>query len=406
MDWKQALGIEDPRWLGIGKHLAEIVRENLEKKGYRAEDLTNYLRQQRNNHIRLSYVEEYLSGKASFGCFFPLLRNFLDISPGQIFKNSQDRGAEEYLKSLDDYLTDSNNPEALVISLKYKPGKELRDFVRTTLSSKREETLRNKAFYSMEVGPDSKENAKEVYNLIKNYVVGAKGKELKCLPENIELATSIISTQASAEVLYKNIIERTPKPSEDKFSDFGMAEFHKMFEGSSIRIQPTLNRGKIGFTVDFFSLGDLFDNYVAARSEVSVDAWREAYREGTFSKVDTKSSYGYDTPVTQKIENMANCVDSGLLSLVQVREPTEAQRYEAHRRWRGQGGWSMPGPRMPGSGPAPSNTKPAFEDVPNPRSEFEETIYNVESSFGIILPLSNLLPELVLDKPMLNAETQ
>mgnify|MGYP001579136356 FL=1 len=137
MNFKQALGIANPDWRGIGKHLSILTQDALDQSGENAINLTNYLRLCSNRFIEPAYVEEYLSGNTSFGCFFPQFREYLRIEPVNIFPSVDEIQARQGLQALEQYLTDVNNPESLVIFLKYQPGKELREHVACFLSERR-----------------------------------------------------------------------------------------------------------------------------------------------------------------------------------------------------------------------------------------------------------------------------
>ena len=402
MNWRESLRTENNTWLGIAQKIADITKEAMQSKQQSAEDITNFLRREGAEHIRLAYVEEYLSGSASFGCFFPQLRDYLEISPEQIFQNVLSNDAKQYIKSLDSYLTDSRNLEALVVHLKYKPGKELRDFVSQHLTQKREERLR-KPFHSIEVEADQEED-KDIFEAIKSYI--SESQDQKFLPEDINLNNE---SALAKKGLYDKLMSFKPEPDPDhrSFLETGDKAFYKLFNDCEILVQPSLKRGVMGFTVDFLSAGELFDEYVATQSNVSVEAWKEAYIQGTFTQVEPTPKYHWQKDskrpnkekefIYAKISDMAKCVGSGCLALVPIKEPTEAEKYEAHQRYKRCGNYAVPlGTR--------DESKPLItpKDIPNPRKPLEEAAYKIETHFGaLVIPLSQEIHNLVLDRPLL-----
>jgi hypothetical protein len=89
MSFKEFLPIEDKSWLGIGKHLGTIVQARLESCGKTKADLAQYLELPPqiiddsfapNEPYICEYIESY-----SFGVFFPVIQDFLEIPSQSIF---------------------------------------------------------------------------------------------------------------------------------------------------------------------------------------------------------------------------------------------------------------------------------------------------------------------------------
>ena len=80
--FKDKLPIEDRSWLGIGRHLGQIV-----KKATKGRESIEELRLQ-NTTIPANYVLDYINGIASFGCFFRTLQSYFEIGKEEIFGRS------------------------------------------------------------------------------------------------------------------------------------------------------------------------------------------------------------------------------------------------------------------------------------------------------------------------------
>lgn len=409
MDWKQALEIEDSRWLGIGKYLADITKASLAKENKTACDLTNHLREIGNQHIEPAYVDEYLSGNASFGCFFPQIRDFLGISANDVFRNVSEDQAQTYLKSLDEYLLDIDNVDSLVIFSKYKPGKELREYVRDFLTELRKEKL-EKPYQSFTVGLDVE--PKEFDDLLLGTI--QKSTKVKELSESSNVLQTPPTKVPNLEIMvapgnsdFEDLRKSLIKNINDKVKS-GWTRYHFINEDSTLKIMPSYSRGKAGLTLDFYKSGQQVDRDISGmsylddleemmpqakarfrRQFIDFDAWKEAYTNGTFSTIEDD----------QQIANMIAHLDSGVDALVPTREPTPAERYEVHQRWVWGGGAYMPGQHVKG----PGEVERMMNNKPDPvgRSEFEETAYKINSYLTISLGLFHKLKELVEDKPLL-----
>jgi hypothetical protein len=147
-DFKEALGIENARWTGIGEHIAKITGQKLREQNKTSIDLTNRLREVGHKYIEPEYVDEYLCGKTSFGCFFTRFRDYLDIKPLDVFPKASEEEAKVHLAALDNYLLETDNLDSLEIFLKHKPGEELRNHVAQTLTKKRDETLKKTLLFN------------------------------------------------------------------------------------------------------------------------------------------------------------------------------------------------------------------------------------------------------------------
>jgi len=404
MDWRESLGIEDSRWIGIGKYIATITTKALESQRKTSSDLTNHLRFVGNEHIEVDYVNEYLSGNASFGCFFPQLRDFLRITGADVFRKNSPEEAQRNLESLDKYLTDCSNPDSLVIFLKYKPGEELRKHVAEVLTEKREKAM-NKPYHSVEVGlnPDEETNRymknrlrlkKFLIDFISDLEKRVQGESILLLPEKAGENIGVSAKTNPAEALYR-AITMIVEDKEESEGYFGT----KVIPGSRIIVQQAFKRGRKGFTVDFlFPDGDYFDRLISEGDPVErcsmdhymgLDAWREAYTKGTFSTIKDR----------QRIADLGFSLSFGMDELIPLREPTKAERYEIHQRWAWAGGSYSPGENTKG----PQEIERQMNNKPDPvgRSEFEETAYQINSDLTIIMGLFDQLTELVEEKPLL-----
>lgn len=401
MAWKEALEIKDPKWLGIGKYLGEITRKALEKNGKNSSDLTNHLRSVGNQYIEPCYVDEYLSGNACFGCFFPQFRNELGINSFDIFKNVNLEEAQKHLESLDKYLTDVNNPESLVIFMKHKPGEELRKHVVELLKEKREKAM-NKPYHSLELGLDAEEDTnrymedrRELLKFIKDSALAIKGHSNLLNAHNGE-GIELAPTQQQSRSLYEGIVANMDEAHKKNPTAYYNS---RIIPNSRIIIQPAFKRGRMGFTVDFlYPDGDYFDRMISECPEkhkflekqyVGLDAWKEAYTQGTFSTLSGRENI-------QKISNMIAAVHGGVNEFIPTREPTPAERYEIHQRWAWVGGAYIPGPHLKG----PGEIERQMNNKPDPigKSEFEETAYQINSGLTLMIGLFEMLPELVKDK--------
>jgi len=392
MGWKEALGFENPRWIKIGEHIARITQEKLKQQGKGVCDLTNHLREVGNQQIEPAYVEEYLSGKTSFGCFFPQFRGLLGIVAGDVFKNSSEEQAQQYLKSLDRYLTTTLNPEAAEIFLKFKPGEELRRHVRDFLTRKREEKLAEPyQSFTVGVGVEPKEFDDMLRGVILEELtirqiadrLNETGLVLAKVPE---MAVTIYPGESNLKNLHSSLINRINEKVNDGWHRYSLVE-----KDSVIKIQPALIRGKLGVTVDFYRNPDGFDRAISGEDEegigremlVGLEAWREAYAHGTFSKLESE----------QALSNLGFALGFGIDEIVPLREPTPAERYEIHQRWVWAGGRYMPGENIKG----PREVERQMKNRPDPvgRSEFEETAYKINSTLTMTFGLYSHISELV-----------
>ena len=135
--WREALGIEHPRWPEIAVHLAKVTQNAIYKEGKNSCDLTNHLREVGNPYIEPVFVNEYISGKSSFGCFFQQYQDFLKITPTDVFPKATLEQAPIYFKKLTRYLGSTGNVEFLSSYLIYKPGEELREHIKRFFTGKK-----------------------------------------------------------------------------------------------------------------------------------------------------------------------------------------------------------------------------------------------------------------------------
>jgi hypothetical protein len=133
--WREAMGLNRPRWLGIAEQLAKITNLALDRNGKNFCDLTNHLRQAGNQDILPEFIDEYLTGKASFGCFFQQYQEFLRIDPLEVFPKSTPEEAQAHLGKLIKYLGSTHNVEFLVSYMIPKPGAELRAYIKKLVHS-------------------------------------------------------------------------------------------------------------------------------------------------------------------------------------------------------------------------------------------------------------------------------
>lgn len=86
MKFKTALGISDTSWVGIGKHLGELVNKNLDNRKGGVESLAQQL------EIPHHYLSDYINPTtdSSLGIFFSQVAEILNISTADIFKHNSD----------------------------------------------------------------------------------------------------------------------------------------------------------------------------------------------------------------------------------------------------------------------------------------------------------------------------
>ncbi|HLC53773.1 MAG TPA: hypothetical protein VJK03_04470 [Candidatus Nanoarchaeia archaeon] len=390
MEFKQALGLENPNWQSIGKHLSALTNDALKRRGMDFIGLTNYLRECGNNYIEPDYVAEYLEGRASFGCFFPQLREHIGIVPGKIFPSADGTSTASHLRALDDYLTNISNPDSLVIFLKHTPGRELREHVKNFLSEKRRALLGN-PYLSLEIGIGKE--PEEIDALMKSIIRSHTDARVNALSQGtlpLSDSLSIMYAENSLSALHLEIRQAINKKCSE-----GWSRYSPIDENSEIVIQPAVLRGKGGFTIDFFPDADAFDRRISGEDQSSefkelnlgLQAWREAYMQGTFSTLSTRTSE------IQKISNLMMNLEAGVDKLVPTRDLRPAERYEIHQRWEHGGGTFRPGVNLKG----PGEVERQIKNRPDPlgRSEFENTAYNINSDLTIALGLFNQLPDLV-----------
>ncbi len=398
MEWKKSLEIDDPDWLGIGRYIAKITREKLEEQGKEVYELTNHLIFQGNRYLESSFVDDYLRGEVSFGCFFPQYREFLDIKATDVFKNTDKDKAEEYLEDMDKYLTDSSNLESLVIFLKYKPGKELREYVKNTLSKKRQEAI-DTSYHQREIGLDPEEDTnpymedrRELFRFIKEFLSSYQSfkEPLKLLPCPDGDSKNVALSEDSLKELYQGIYGSLEKSYNGGYgSPF-------IIPDSRIIIHPAIKRERFGVTIDFlYPEGDYFDRKISELREedpfledyfIGLDAWREAYTNGTFSSLK-----GIDKSM-QPLSNICFALNIGVERLVPTRKPKESEGYEMHQRWVISTGGYYHGTYF-GSQEEMEKKQQRPDQVS--RTGFEEDAYIMNSSLTISLGLYDKLPELV-----------
>lgn len=399
MDWKEALGISQPNWGGIAKHLAEVTKRKLEKEGRTDCDLTNYLRSQGNDYIELSYVQDYLSGEVSFGCFFPQFRELLNISPRDVFRGLDEEGAKKNLDELDKYLTNTENPEFLITFMKHKPGEELRNYVAELLRKKRADAI-DKPYHTLELGLDEEEfrEKEKMWENIKTYLKSLTDQRLLQAPE--ENPSNLPQQESPSSSLYNLIVQEMKAMRDARSYAYYVTS---VIPGSRIVMQPASKRGKKGVTIDFlYPGGDYFDKMISEcppkhqwlKDEfMGLDAWKEAYTSGTFSTLIGNEGM-------QQLSNICASLEMGVNEFIPLREFKESERYEFHQRWVfNTGGYYHAGPHI--KGPQEVERKKRNRPDPVSRSEFEEDAYRINSGLLLMLGLYDFLPELVKDNPNL-----
>ncbi|MBU3913247.1 MAG: hypothetical protein KKE50_04085 [Nanoarchaeota archaeon] len=402
MGWREALKINDPRWLGIGRYIAEITQRKLSEQGKDACNLTNHLRDVGNRHIELGYVKDYLSGGVSFGCFFPQFRDFLEIAASDVFRNASEEEAQRHLQSLDKYLTDSQNPDSLVMFMRYRPGEELRNHVAQLLRTKRAEAA-DKPYHTLELGLDPEEDTnphmgdrRQLWRFIQDYVASWTSP-VRLLPPPSEDSVDLVQHP----LLYNGIV----KIMQENHRESPHACYNTLvIPGSRIVVQPAYRRGRVGVTIDFlYPDGDYFDRMILGVEDgdaerfpdfyLGLDALREAYTHGTFSTLLGKGNM-------QPLSNICMALGMGVDEFIPVREPIESERYELHQRWViSTGGFYHAGPHI--KGPQEVARKKRNRPDPAGRSEFEDDAYRINSGLTLILGLYERLPELVQEIPLL-----
>ncbi len=406
MGWKEALKIDDPRWLGVGRHIAEITKRKLSKQGKDACDLTNHLRDVGNKHIELGYVQDYLSGDVSFGCFFPQFRDFLGVVASDVFVNVSEEEAQRHLQSLDKYLTDSQNHDSLVIFMKHRPGAELRNHVAQILRTKRAEAV-DKPYHTLELGLDPEEETnpymedrRQLWRFIQDYVASIKSP-LRLLPPPSENSADLVQQEHPLQDLYDGIVTRMQESYRESPHTYYNTS---VIPSSRIIVQPAYRRGRVGVTIDFlFPDGDFFDRVIVGveggeaerfpEFYLRLDAWREAYTQGTFSTLSGNGDM-------QRLSNICMALRMGVDEFIPVREPTESERYELHQRWViSTGGFYHAGPHI--KGPQEVERKKRNRPDPTGRSEFEDDAYKINSGLTLMIGLYKKLPELVQERPLL-----
>lgn len=391
MSWKKALGIEGPHWIGIGKHLGEIAKKALNRQSKTACDLTNHLREVGNKYIEPAYVDEYLAGNASFGCFFPQFRKFLGIAASDVFRKATSEEEQKHLKSLDEYLTDSCNEESFVIFLKHRPGRELREYVADFLRKKREEAL-NRPYHSIDVGLDPEQDKnpymaawRELLELLRkcNLNLGEKALLLTPPAESLQSETSTALAKPSEpnEEIYKTLVKKVTATKEDPNPRFCTT----VGKGTRIMIYEAFMRGRRGYTIDFISPEEGWDGGFCDFCGISLEAWKELYTRGVVKD-------------TESISGVCLTLGLGIDELIPTREPTPAERYELHQRWAWRGGWGIPGASCD-----QNMIRRKMENRPDPvgRSEMESDAYQINSNLTTISNLVHRLPELIKDAPLL-----
>jgi hypothetical protein len=129
--FKEKLPIQDKSWLGIGKHIGGLVKDEFERRNIVIEDfpLSDTI-------IPSSYLNDYLSGISSFGCFFRQIKDYCELGLEEIF-DKQSNPDENDLGNLLKYLG-SVSYESFVPLLAIKSGKELREHLSEGIHKARE----------------------------------------------------------------------------------------------------------------------------------------------------------------------------------------------------------------------------------------------------------------------------
>jgi hypothetical protein len=397
--WRESLGIENPRWQKIAQHLAEITNRYLTKSGKTICDLTNHLRDAGNKYIEPRFVEEYLTGNTSFGCFFQQYQEFLGINPSDIFPNAQKEEVQEHLAKLIKYLGATNNLEFLVSYMIHKPGEELRNHVRNLVKEKIEK-VRVPPYFSVEVGLNEddytnpyKKGQRDLMNLLKNktpWLHSIANSRLSLSENNIPSKNpqNPITALTIKDIpeFYREVAEIFNKVANERgHSYFGC----KVKEGTKIVIQPALLRNKQGYSVDFYENTSVEEMLCGLNRDtrftdyfISQKALKEILEKGTFTEFQ-------DMDKLQSLINFIEMLDSDMTELIPHRELREAEQFEFHQRWIWAGGWFMPGPHV--NGPSEIEGQMKRRKDPVGRTEFEETAYHINSS---LLKSLNLFDEI------------
>jgi hypothetical protein len=98
-DFRNLLLLEEFSWDNLGVHLGKIAEQAMQKQGFSRGGLIDLImRDQARYDVDLGYFmqetalfkpplfEEYLSGRANFGAFFPILAWYLKIRPEDVFR--------------------------------------------------------------------------------------------------------------------------------------------------------------------------------------------------------------------------------------------------------------------------------------------------------------------------------
>jgi len=374
MDFKEALPIEKKDWTGIGKYLGNLVEDGLREHGSDYNHLAALLRRIGHSKMIPEFISEYLNPDttASIGFFFVPVRKILAISPSRIFKQIDERTNQSLLQGLASYLV-SYDADTLTGFLLHRPGEELRNHVAGILRGKREEMVRECFYHTIHLDISQLEqddNPDEVFYAAA-YLVS------KGYPLSLPAASPGRQIASNAEELLRGAVaselaSSPESPPED------------VIQRSEIRISPNQQRRERGYDIDFVYPEDYVDTVIVKGlgmfGEVPVESWQRAYTSGDLG--------GFEDD--QAVANLGFILGFGMDELVPTRQPTEAERYEVHQRWRYNGGWGRPGLSMKQLEALEKGMPSGYEEPPT-----DDVVYEVNSGLAISLPLAMMVKDLI-----------
>lgn len=348
-EWNESLGLEAPLWPNLGKHLASIVREAMQNQGRCALDMREVLIGKGHYPFEKEFMKEYLSGEVSMGCFFPALREELQILATRIFPNTSDPLASSHLIGLESYLTDISNFDALTPLMIHSSQDGLQKHIATYLSSKRDAIIKQP---------------------IGRVEISRKVREQ--LPPINEHSTDEMTTSYFDAL--RPEVERRSAPLREE--GFELDDLRMSVEAPSLS-----NTG--GLSVRFYyPSGDFFDRYVEENPLLGLERgdWVNAYQKGIVSPNLVKSPFF----TTHGIN---------LDELIPLREFKESERFEFHQRWVMDTGGAYHA--SPGDESASKEMERGKQLIdPSGRSVWEEIAYRTNSNLVSVYNLFENLPSL------------
>lgn len=234
MRFKESLGIEDTSWMGIGRHLSRVVTDSLKEQEKSSDDLQRLLISKGFPDIKLDYIESYLQGNCSFGCFFHHIRDWLKIPASSIFKNSRQEFNQQDLSGLEAYLGEFSLESVDHLSI-YPRGEALRRHIATYLIQKYKEPGQNLC-----------------------YVMTLEGSPLGY-------------TELKEAALAKIRAEE----DETDFTEF-------FLDNCNLRIFPYKNSS---YTAHFVPKPEVMD-LIMEEEGINLEVWRDIYKNRSFSKLE------------------------------------------------------------------------------------------------------------------------